>query len=540
MSQERPPVRVAVIGSGLAALTAAYRLIKDNDASNVQFEVHVFEKSDNVGMDSSSVTIDGTERRVDVPMRSFQGGYYPRLIELYKEIGAAFRPSNFSYSFSTWKPDTDGTGVYHCNLIYNGVRAGSKLSMPSTFRSPAKFGSGLDVLDAWVLFMLSWALFIWSALSTALNQFRLVALSSPWLRIHPSSTMTLRDWAHAVRPTGLASRFLGLEASWLSFVYETLVPLFSAVCTCSAEDALNHPAYELLEYCWLTLGTDHYVVQHGVRDVVTRLTKPIRHLHLSTCVEGLESNPNGTITVRTTTSGQLQEYGPFDHVVIGTQANQAARLLGALSTALNRDDPARGDVDALLQPLKNFHYVDTIVCNHTDSSLLPPLKDRRDLNFLHIQPNSAFKASPSDLCVLPSCVMTTHVLSNQTTDTGLLLLQTTNPSIPPRRESVLSVARLQRAVLTPAAKAALPSLATLTLRPTTWRNLWRPSESWSLGPAQGLSVRNRVKQSTQKTVGLWCCGSYAHGGIPLLEGCVVSASNVAAEIARIERERCIR
>ena len=102
-------VKVAVIGSGLAGLTAAYRLANAEKLGDVEFEVHLFEKvsrslspvskissqcptyfplllpvcsknlqSSSVGVDSHSVSLDipGYEGdyRVDVPMRSFQGG----------------------------------------------------------------------------------------------------------------------------------------------------------------------------------------------------------------------------------------------------------------------------------------------------------------------------------------------------------------------------------------------------------------------------------------------------------------------------------
>ena len=37
-------VKVAVVGSGLAGLTAAYRLSKTPRVKDVEFEVHLFEK----------------------------------------------------------------------------------------------------------------------------------------------------------------------------------------------------------------------------------------------------------------------------------------------------------------------------------------------------------------------------------------------------------------------------------------------------------------------------------------------------------------
>jgi hypothetical protein len=81
-------VKVAIIGSGLAGLTAAYLLASSHHDDDLQFEVHLFEKvryiyfvrsssshqpqTPTLGMDSSSVSIG--EWRIDVPMRSFQGG----------------------------------------------------------------------------------------------------------------------------------------------------------------------------------------------------------------------------------------------------------------------------------------------------------------------------------------------------------------------------------------------------------------------------------------------------------------------------------
>jgi hypothetical protein len=90
-------VKVAIVGSGLAGLTSAYTLSKQSDNGHgVHFDIHLFEKvcvsdafqttapiqfalqTSNLGMDFSSISIPVTgtdhEWRVDVPMRSFQGG----------------------------------------------------------------------------------------------------------------------------------------------------------------------------------------------------------------------------------------------------------------------------------------------------------------------------------------------------------------------------------------------------------------------------------------------------------------------------------
>jgi microfibrillar-associated protein 1 len=98
------------------------------------------------------------------------------------------------------------------------------------------------------------------------------------------------------------------------------------------------------------------------------------------------------------------------------------------------------------------------------------------------------------------------------------LYQTTNPIIAPKEETILSVARLERAVLTVEAKEALKGLC--RERDKRW---WQFAEQAGsvLGPLQG--------GERGKGPGIWICGSFACGGIPLLEGCVVSARNIVEQ-----------
>lgn len=44
MLPRKRTVKVAVVGSGLAGLTAAYRMVKGSEHREVQVEVHLFEK----------------------------------------------------------------------------------------------------------------------------------------------------------------------------------------------------------------------------------------------------------------------------------------------------------------------------------------------------------------------------------------------------------------------------------------------------------------------------------------------------------------
>jgi protoporphyrinogen oxidase len=63
--------KVAIIGTGLAGLHAAY-LLTETAELRQRFGVHLFEKGDRLGLDGSSVSIEGA--RIDVPLRSFNAG----------------------------------------------------------------------------------------------------------------------------------------------------------------------------------------------------------------------------------------------------------------------------------------------------------------------------------------------------------------------------------------------------------------------------------------------------------------------------------
>lgn len=291
------------------------------------------------------------------------------------------------------------------------------------------------------------------------------------------------------------------------------------------------------EYVWLTLFTHHYVAELGVQDVVARLSRRIQHVHLSAHISSFQKTSDGTVIILSTTATthDATPFGPFSHIIIATQANQATSILDSYAASLAAPDLQRAAVATLRAPLAQFHYVPTLVINHADASLLPAHpSDVRDLNLVFAprtpDADKEQRGALSDLCMSKSYAMATHVLDLGDALRGTpALLQTTNPIIPPRSDTILSVARLQRAVVTPQSKAALRSIATLRATPRSWRNVWRSEETWSLGPAQG------ARPARAKSPGIWVCGSYAHGGIPLLEGCVVSATNVANEIIRLER-----
>ncbi|KIO25772.1 hypothetical protein M407DRAFT_8238 [Tulasnella calospora MUT 4182] len=504
--QNSPPVKVAIIGSGLAGLSAAYYLSKENQkrlhgAEGPLFEVHLFEKAATLGMDSASISVplkDGKLVRVDVPMRSFQEAYYSNLVKLYREIGVGFRAAHFNYSFSTIRDSIKSAATtttttttttdrprLETTLLYNG-RGGLKgVSRPaSPSDNSGCFCGTLPLLTQLATFAISTFFLL-------LNYLRLLVLSVPHRVWAPSQTERLDEWTRRTTPRSWISRRLGLDVRWSRFIGEVVVPLFSCVCTVAMEDVWAMPVEAILDYIYLGLFTPNYVASQGVQDVVARLAAALNpsHIHLSSTITSITPDPSNPsqASIHFTRSGASKEV------------------------------------------------------NHTDDSLAPSsTSDRRILNFICSESRSPL--TTSSICVPPNYAMATHVVfsSPSTRTPPQAIYQTTNPIFPPSSSSIISVTRMERAILTVSSKLALDDLfcdttenaADWTKRGPTWGQLGlKQRKRKQLGPLQGVSITRQDSTVNGASEGprIWVCGSYAFEGIPLLEGCVASARLVVQE-----------
>eukprot|EP01052_Picozoa_sp_SAG31_P046480 SAG31_NODE_8908_length_1365_cov_1.220379_1_plen_250_part_01 len=87
------PVRVAIIGSGLAGLTAGWLLSEKGN----HVTAHIYEAAPSLGMGTHAVNINsgrGTSVSVDIPPRFVVPPYYTELSHLYRTIGIPFYTSN--------------------------------------------------------------------------------------------------------------------------------------------------------------------------------------------------------------------------------------------------------------------------------------------------------------------------------------------------------------------------------------------------------------------------------------------------------------
>jgi hypothetical protein len=264
--------------------------------------------------------------------------------------------------------------------------------------------------------------------------------------------------------------------------------------------------------------TPNYTVLDGVREVASALSASVSRIHLRSPIARLSTDAANPAHM-TLELGSGEVLHGFAHVIFATQANSAAHVLRMYKDAVVKPGTKEErQMEHVLQNLNTFHYVRNLVINHSDDQLLPPAEqDRRELNLATwstpFVPAEKTKIPGDDsLQVSRSFTMATHIVPRP--NGAEAVYQTTNPTVPISPSTIRSVAKMERAVLTLQSKSARTSFVTV---------------DGNLGAAQGARA---VPGGPQ----VWFCGSYAGDGIPLLEGCVVSARAVI-EKGIFEHER---
>lgn len=88
-------MRVAIVGSGIAGLTAAHGLYRDHD-------ITLFEAAGRLGghVDTHDVEVGGQRLAVDTGFIVFNDRTYPQFTALLDELGVASQPSDMSFAVS--------------------------------------------------------------------------------------------------------------------------------------------------------------------------------------------------------------------------------------------------------------------------------------------------------------------------------------------------------------------------------------------------------------------------------------------------------
>lgn len=301
--------RTAVVGSGVAGLTAAHVLGKAHDVTLLEADERVGGHAHTHDLSAS----DGRTHRVDSGFIVHNRRTYPHLLRLFDELEVDTQESEMSMSVRC-----EG-----CGLEYAGARGAAGL-----FARPG------SVLRGPYLRML-----------TEVPRFHRAARA---LLALPEGTaeMTLGEFASRGRFSPYFSAHF-------------LTPMVSAVWSCDPVTALRYPARYLFRFLehhgMLTIGDSPVwrTVTGGSRAYVDRVVKQVHSVRTGTPVRAVRRHSSGVEVV--TEDGTTREY---DAVVVATHPDQALRLLA---------DPT----DEERRTLGAFRYSRNPTLLHTDTTLLP-------------------------------------------------------------------------------------------------------------------------------------------------------------------------
>lgn len=286
--------RIAVIGSGVAGLTAAYVL-------NQQDRVTLFEADSRLGGHAHThdvVQTDGSVLGVDTGFIVHNERTYPTLLRLFAELGVETQDSEMSMSIRC-----DG-----CGLEYAGARAKGRgiLPRPST------------LLRGRYLLMLVEVLRFYRRARALLAE-----ATHPGIGADPDLTL---------------GEFLAREKFSSYFISHFMTPIVSAVWSCDPTTALAYPArylFTFLAHHGLlgVAGSPQWrTVTGGSRSYVDKLAATLPDVRLASPVTSVRRHPDG-VEVTTQHGPDSNESENFDAVVIATHPEQALRLLADASPA---------------------------------------------------------------------------------------------------------------------------------------------------------------------------------------------------------------
>ncbi|MGH8877302.1 MAG: NAD(P)/FAD-dependent oxidoreductase [Stackebrandtia sp.] len=267
--------RIAVIGSGVAGLTAAYLLRRAG-------AVTLYEADDRLGGHAHTHEVPDAGRAVAVDSGFIVHNRrtYPLLCRMFDELGVATRTTGMSMSVRC-----DGCGLEYC-----GARGLSGL-----FAQPAN----------------------------AVNP-RFLGLLTQVRRFH-ARARELVEQPEDLRPLG---RFLHDHRFGWYFVRHFVVPLVSAVWSCGPHRVMDYPARYLFTFLahhgMLSVrGSPTWrTVTGGSRAYVDLIAKRVADVRLLTPVRAVTRHA-GTVEVR----NAADEVSDFDAVVIAGHADQALGML---------------------------------------------------------------------------------------------------------------------------------------------------------------------------------------------------------------------
>ena len=266
------PLKIAVVGSGVAALSSAWLLSQ-------RHRVTVYEKADRLGGHSNTVVAETPqgEVAVDTGFICFNDATYPNLIALFDKLGVTSRATDMSFAVSL------DQGRFE-------------------YAAPGLFAQRRNLVRPR----------FWSMLGEILRFYRQA----------PEDLEGLTD------PQLTLGEYLKRQGFSEAFRDDHLLPMAAAIWSSPAHTLMDYPAEAFIRFCgnhgllklvdrpmWRT-------VEGGSRVYVEQLARSIADIRLGAGVRAVQRTGDGVLVQDD--RGRAER---FDHVIIGAHANQALAML---------------------------------------------------------------------------------------------------------------------------------------------------------------------------------------------------------------------
>jgi predicted NAD/FAD-binding protein len=321
-------MRIAVVGTGIAGMGAAWAL-------NRRHDITVYEAASRIGGHSNTVDAPGLHPGETIPVDTgfivFNEATYPNLIRLFETLGVPTEPSNMSFAVSA------GSG----RLEYSGNNLLTLFSSARCFVRPSHYRMIRDIL-----------------------------------RFYREAPALLEDGAEEGLTLG---DYLARGGYGHGFLYHHLLPMGAAIWSATVAEMMRFPASSFVRFfhnhgLLKTKGRPQWwTVSGGSREYVRRITAGYADRVRTGCpVVDVRRAPAGAI-VRDATGGEER----YEAVVLAGHADQSLAMLA------DADAEERSVLGA-------FRYEGNRAVLHTDAGLMP--KRRRAWASWNYMTNGKFDA----------------------------------------------------------------------------------------------------------------------------------------------------
>ena len=301
-------MKVAVIGSGISGLSAAYFLSK-------KYKVDLFEKEDRFGGHSHTIDIklneDTNKIHADIGFIVFNKKTYPNLINFFKEIEVEIEKSNMSLSFMSKDIDLE-----YCGKGLKGIFSHKKNLFNFDF-----FKMFLEILKFYKK-------------SSKLNEF--------------NKDISLGE-------------YLINEKHSEYFINYHLIPMVSAIWSMPPYDAKKMPIKFFMKFFQnhglfnLRKRPQWYTVKNRSRQYVNKVIEKISGEHFKNYkIEKIKRISNFVRIFY----GSENEYFDYDKVIIATHADEAKKMI---------EDKSEEEAKIL----GSFQYKKNLAIIHSDEVVMP-------------------------------------------------------------------------------------------------------------------------------------------------------------------------